>query len=113
MNGLFGLSCQITVHCFGNIGLKLKLENEGKNMDKHCFLACSLAWSLSHAQLALLSTTGLLAQGKLPPSLEEPSHINHQSIQSPTEMAIATSHSDGACPLLRLPQMTGGSELVN
>ena len=40
--------------------MKLELQTEGKNMDKLGLLACSPAWALSHAQVALLSSLGPL-----------------------------------------------------
>jgi hypothetical protein len=80
-------------------------------MGIHCFLACSLVWSLSHAQLiSSLTLPRSPCLGRLPPSVEVASIISHQSTQPLTD--TLTSHSEGAHPQLRFPQMNRCSEML-
>ena len=73
------------------------------------FLAFSLSWSLSHAQLTLLSSQVPLAN-EYCHSVEEPSYISHQSTQPLT--GIGTSDSECACPQVTFPQMIVGNIML-
>ena len=75
--------------------------------NKHCFLACSLTWSLSHAQLALIQPRPTCLR-ILPPSVESLPKIS--STLSLTD--IATSHSDEGTPSIEVPYYVCSSEML-
>lgn len=79
-------------------------------MGKHCFLACSLPWPLSHAQLAGLSSLGPPPQGFIRTqwmSLHQ-TIVNHHNLSQSQQRAILI----GAPPQLQFPQMIVGSEML-
>ena len=75
--------------------------------NKHCFLACSLTWSLSHAQLALIQPRPTCLR-ILPPLVKKPS----QNIITLPLTDIATSHSDEGTPSIEVPYYVCSSEML-